>query len=114
MLTQKLYESGPSFAESFNFGPRENDTKNVEWIAEHFIKLWGSSLQYENAFNSSQPHEAHFLKLNSEKARTKLAWQPLCNVEEALQKICNWHQAYLNNENMNTFSLDEIKRNHLN
>jgi CDP-glucose 4,6-dehydratase len=109
MLCQKLYDEGASFSESFNFGPHESDAKNVEWIVEHLVSFWGESVQYEITSNASQFHEAHFLKLDCAKARAQLAWQPLWNIEEALQRICAWHKAHLNGEDMHTYSLNDIK-----
>ena len=108
-LCQKLYEEGSKFSESFNFGPQENDAKNVEWIARHLVKFWGEEVGFEIAENGSQLHEAHFLKLDTTKARVKLEWQSIWNIEEALQRICAWHRANLEGEDMRTFSLNDIK-----
>jgi len=109
MLCQKLYEEGPSFSESFNFGPNEKDAKNVEWIASHLAKAWGDGATYEVASNPSSLHEAHFLKLDCTKAHQKLGWQPKWDIHVALDKISAWHQAYLNSEDMAKYSLNDIK-----
>jgi CDP-glucose 4,6-dehydratase len=102
MLCQKLYEEGPSFSESFNFGPNEKDAKNVEWIANQLLKL-GARVQVMNlADNDSSLHEAHFLKLDCSKALKELSWQPKWNIQIALHKICAWHKAYLRGEDMLT------------
>ncbi len=113
MLTQKLYEEGLKFSGSFNFGPHENDARSVEWIAEHLVASWGEGAAFEIAENASQLHEAHFLKLDCEKARTQLFWQPLWAIEEALERICAWHRAYLNGEDMHIYSLNDIKTHQL-
>jgi CDP-glucose 4,6-dehydratase len=109
MLCQKLYEEGPNFSESFNFGPDEKDAKNVEWIAGHLVKTWGEGAAYEIASNASSLHEAHFLKLDCTKAHQKLGWQPKWNINIALDKICEWHKALTNGENMYLHSLNDIK-----
>ncbi len=113
MLCQKLYEKGSKFSESFNFGPHENDAKNVEWILGRLVQFWGEDVAFEIAVNTSQLHEAHFLKLDTTKARTQLAWEPLWNIEEALQRICAWHRAYLEGKDMHSYSLNEIKTHQL-
>jgi CDP-glucose 4,6-dehydratase len=64
MLCQKLYENGPSFSQSFNFGPNEKDAKNVEWIARDLVETWGEGASYEVSANDSSLHEANFLKLD--------------------------------------------------
>jgi len=109
MLCQKLYEEGPHFSESFNFGPDEKDAKNVEWIAGHLVKTWGEGAAYEIASNASSLHEAHFLKLDCTKAHTQLNWQPKWNINKALDKICEWHKAHINGEDMHGYSLNDIK-----
>ena len=109
MLCQKLYEEGPHFSESFNFGPDEKDTKNVEWIASQLVKAWGDGATYEVNSNASSLHEAHFLKLDCTKAHQKLGWQPKYDIRVALDKISAWHRAYLNGEDMAQYSLNDIK-----
>ena len=109
MLCQKLYEEGPSFSESFNFGPDEKDAKNVEWIATQLVKAWGDGASYEVNSNASSLHEAHFLKLDCTKANHKLGWQPKWDIRVALDKISAWHRAYLNDEDMAKYSLNDIK-----
>jgi CDP-glucose 4,6-dehydratase len=109
MLCQKLYEIGPQFAGSYNFGPDERDAKNVEWIAGHLVNTWGEGAAYEIASNASSLHEAHFLKLDCTKARTQLSWLPKWNINKALDEICAWHKAHINGEDMNEYSLNDIK-----
>ena len=109
MLCQKLYEEGPHFSESFNFGPDEKDAKIVEWIAGHLVKTWGDGAAYEIASNASSLHEAHFLKLDCTKAHTLLNWQPKWNIKKALDEICAWHKAHINGEDMYKYSLNDIK-----
>ena len=109
MLCQKLYENGPSFSQSFNFGPDEKDAKNVEWIAGELVKTWGEGASYEVSDNDSSLHEAHFLKLDCSKALKELSWQPKWNIQIALHKICAWHKSYLRGEDMLNYSLNDIK-----
>jgi len=109
LLAQKLYEEGPYYAEGWNFGPNENDTKTVEWITAKLVNQWGQNASYKIQSNSSNMHEAHTLKLDCSKAHNRLKWQPKWNVETTISKISNWQKAYLNNENMYAFCLNEIK-----
>ncbi len=109
MLCQNLYEEGPSFSESFNFGPDEKDAKNVEWIAGQLVKAWGDGAAYEVNSDTSFLYEAHFLKLDCTKAKHKLGWQTKWDIHVALDKIFAWHQAYLNGKDMHFYSLNDIK-----
>ena len=109
ILCQKLYENGPNFSQSFNFGADVKDAKNVEWIASHIVKAWSQGATYEVSSNASSLHEAHFLKLDSTKARKKLGWQVKWDIHVSLEKICEWHKAHLKGEDMHQYSLNDIK-----
>src|SRR5206468_1052182 len=39
VLAQKLFECGPAYGEGWNFGPRDNGSHNVRWVAETFLNL---------------------------------------------------------------------------
>lgn len=109
ILCQRLYEEGPVFSESFNFGPNEKDAKNVEWVANQVVKTWGEGMTYEVNHDNLSLHEAHFLKLNSSKALRALNWQAKWDIHTTLDKICAWHKAYLRGEDMHSYSLNDIK-----
>jgi CDP-glucose 4,6-dehydratase len=54
-------------------------------------------------------HEAHYLKLYRKKESIQLSWQPKWNINKALDEICSWHKAHINGEDMNEYSLNDIK-----
>jgi CDP-glucose 4,6-dehydratase len=89
LLAERLYTEGMAFAEGWNFGPNDDDAKPVEWIVQKFCELVPGSRGYEIDKNP-QPHEAHYLKLDISKARSRLGWQPRWNLETALEKIVEW------------------------
>jgi len=107
VLAQKLYQNPKEYAEGWNFGPNEQDVQPVEWILDNMISKWPNS-SWELDKNSS-PHEAGFLKLDISKAKSKLGWSPLWGLSDALEKIVNWNQAWLNKEDMQVVCLAEIK-----
>ena len=107
VLVQKLYQNPKEYAEGWNFGPNEQDVKPVDWILDKMIAKWPNS-SWELDISSS-PHEAGFLKLDISKAKSKLGWNPLWSLSYTLEKIVNWHQAWLNEEDMQTVCLEEIE-----
>jgi len=108
VLTQKLYQNPEKYAEGWNFGPNEQDVKSVDWILDKMILKWpGSSWELDK---SSSPHEAGFLKLDISKAKSKLGWNPLWSLSDTLEKIVNWHQAWLHKEDIQTICLEEIEK----
>jgi len=107
VLAQKLYKDQKEYAEGWNFGPNEQDVKPVDWILNKMIVSWpNSSWKLDE---SSNPHEAGFLKLDISKSKSKLDWNPVWELSHTLERIISWHKAWLNKENMQIVCLTEIK-----
>lgn len=106
MLAERLYTDGAACAEAWNFGPTDEDARSVQWIVERLAELrkgvnWQCS-------GTPQLHEAHYLKLDSSKARHQLGWQPRWRLQTALHKTLEWHEAWRKNEDMRPVTLAQI------
>ncbi len=108
VLAQQLYNQGKTFAEGWNFGPKDDDCQPVQWILDKMVHFWGDGAHYE-IDKSEQPHEANFLKLDCSKAASRLKWHPQWRLEQTLEQIIQWHRAWLQGEEMQTHCLREIK-----
>ena len=107
ILAEKLYKNQKEYAEGWNFGPNEQDVKPVDWILDRMIAKWpNASWQLDQ---NSNPHEAGFLKLDITKAESRLNWKPVWGLSYTLEKIVDWHQAWLNREDMQATCFAEIK-----
>jgi len=107
LLAEKLYTEGSAYAEAWNFGPNEEDAKSVGWIVKQLCtQIPDACWETENA---KQPHEASLLKLDSSKAKAKLGWAPRWNLETALSKTVEWHQAWRNQEDMAAVTSSQIQ-----
>lgn len=105
-LAEHLYISGPSFAEAWNFGPDDRDEWPVEQVVSTLCLKWGTGkyiIDYSN-----HPHEAATLKLDCAKAKNRLNWYPHWDLSTALDKVVEWYQAYLNQEDMAAVCLKQI------
>ncbi|QRG69332.1 CDP-glucose 4,6-dehydratase [Brevibacillus choshinensis] len=109
MLAQKMWEEGSAFAQSWNFGPEDGDAKPVEWLVEKLCASWGESPGCERDTDSTW-HEAHYLKLDCSLAKSLLGWKPLWSIEQALDRVVEWNQAYLRGADMRAVSLTQIER----
>lgn len=107
-LAQKLYEDGQAYAEGWNFGPNEDDAKPVQWIVENLVKNWDKGASWVLDGNE-HPHEAHYLKLDISKVKSRLDWHPQWDLEKALQQITTWHQAWLSKEGAQALCLNQIE-----
>jgi len=106
-LAEKLASCGVKYASAWNFGANPLDTPTVEQMAQDLSARFGKTDVYE-VDNSVQPHEHHFLALDSSKANHLLGWQPTWDVRTALDKIVDWVQAYRSGCDMMEFSLRQV------
>lgn len=107
MLASELFSGKIKFAEGWNFGPDDVDTKNVEWITDAICKLWGDGAFYEIDQNP-QPHEANYLKLDCSKAKAELGWYPKWNIQKALDSIVEWNKKRLLGHNVRKITIQQI------
>jgi CDP-glucose 4,6-dehydratase len=107
MLAQNLYEDGRSYADGWNFGPKDEDCKSVSWILDKMATKWGPGASWE-LDKTNNPHEARYLKLDCSKAAMQLNWYPKWNLENTLESIINWHQGYISGKNSQQQCLQEI------
>lgn len=106
-LAEKLYQDGAQYAEGWNFGPDDNDGRSVEWIVKSICAKWGSDASYEIE-NGFHPHEAHYLRLDCSKAKSKLNWYPRWDVNKAIDKAVEWTEVYLTNQDLRAVCLKQI------
>ncbi len=93
LLGQKLLEGRREMAESWNFGPEADDNETVAGVLARLSAYW-PGLEWHTT-GAPQPHEAHLLCLDSAKARSRLGWQPVWKLDEALAATAHWYRTYL-------------------
>ncbi|WP_047986119.1 CDP-glucose 4,6-dehydratase [Ornithinibacillus californiensis] len=106
-LAQRLYLDGSNYAESWNFGPQENDAKSVEHIVMSICDMWGNDVSYRIE-SSTTEHEATYLKLDWSKAKQRINWTPRWNLDKAIEKSIDWVKAYQSNKNMTSVCIEQI------
>ena len=106
VLAERLYTEGLQFAEAWNFGPGDEDARPVRWIIERLAESQ-QDVKWQ-CDETPQPHEAHYLKLDSSKAKSRLDWQARWRLQAALQKTMEWHQAWRNGDDMHALTLAQI------
>jgi CDP-glucose 4,6-dehydratase len=109
VLAQTLWNDAAGAAQAWNFGPRDDDARPVQWIVERMCSLWGDGAGWTHD-ESTQPHEARYLKLDISKARDGLGWVPRWSLAEALRSIVAWHRDWALGADMHHHCLSEIVR----
>jgi len=64
----------------------------VSWVVERFLEEWGSGSWTTPADAGRQPHEAHWLSLDSAKAREQLGWAPVWDARTAVRQTASWYR----------------------
>jgi CDP-glucose 4,6-dehydratase len=95
VLGGKLLEGRREFAEAWNFGPDERHAVSVEDVLRRMSRHW-PGLSYELA-SDEQLHEAGQLRLDSAKARQRLAFKPVWDLDQTLAMTAVWYRAFLKN-----------------
>lgn len=106
-LAEVLHVHGVQFAGGWNFGPLDESVRPVQWIVEQMCKIWGGAASWELQAGE-HPHEAHYLRLDSTKARQRLAWRPRWALDTSLQRVVQWHRAWLDGRDMREVCLEQI------
>jgi CDP-glucose 4,6-dehydratase len=109
MLAQMLCEHGPEFASGWNFGPRDDEARPVQWVAEELTQLWGYGATWAIAPEKKQFHESQSLRLDCSKAHAALGWRPLLTLEQTLAMIHDWYKSVLAGGDALTLTLSQIK-----
>jgi CDP-glucose 4,6-dehydratase len=89
VVAQALWSS-PEHAAGWNFGPADDDARSVGWIVERLAHLWPQQLRWV-LDDGPHPHEARYLKLDSSRARARLGWRPLVELDAALESTVDWY-----------------------
>lgn len=94
LLGQRLLEHGQSYAEGWNFGPADADSVPVGEVARRLVETLGrGTLELWEKPPEGALHEAHALKLDCSKARSRLGWRPRLDFEGTLRMTAEWYRA---------------------
>ena len=93
LLAEKMYQNPGQYCEAWNFGPEEESMRPVTEITDLMLQSWGKGtwqIQSEkNAF-----HETNILKLDINKAKARLGWNPVMSIEQAVTATVDWYKCY--------------------
>jgi CDP-glucose 4,6-dehydratase len=98
LLGQRLLEGQPDFAEAWNFGPDDAGNQPVEWVLNNLRQAWPDMRWHVGT--APQPHEAGLLHVVSTKARHRLGWLPVWNLEQSLSQTADWYRRHLESQDL--------------
>ena len=104
-LAARLWPDGAAYEGPWNFGPESRGATTVRSVVDAFIAAWGGG-EWRTAGAAgadaataadaaAQPrHEAHLLQLDITKARERLGWRPVWEVERAVAATARWYREF--------------------
>ena len=107
LLAEELWRAD-DVARAWNFGPNAEHARTVRWMLETQAALWGDGLDWEPD-SGPNPPEAERLSLDSTAAERRLGWRPGWGLEQALQKVVEWHQAVRGGADARRLTLGQIE-----
>jgi CDP-glucose 4,6-dehydratase len=90
-LTLINHQLTSSVTGEWNFGPDLIETHTVGDLVATFAKNWGVEGTNWNLESTDQPHEAGYLLLDSNKARSQLRWNDKLNFDQTLKWTSSWY-----------------------
>ncbi len=108
VLAQALW-TDPGQAGGWNFGPADEEAQPVGRLIERLAELWPERVEW-TLDPGPHPHEAHYLKLDSSRARARLDWRPLAPLDEALTATADWYREYESGADMRAVTLEQLRR----
>ena len=93
----------------WNIGPEDSSFQTVRTIADEACNYWGNGVGWEYD-GTPQPHEAHFLTLNPQKAISELGWRNVLQYPEALHWTLDWEKRVSNGESPYEVTQDQISK----
>ena len=91
LLAQTLWQR-PELADAYNFGPAPHEAATVREVVNLARDAFGAG-QVRFAEQSSGPHEASWLALETAKTRAILGVLPRWSLREAVARTMNWYRA---------------------
>jgi CDP-glucose 4,6-dehydratase len=99
-------------AGAWNFGPKAQENATVRDIVDQVIAAWGEGA-WEDVWadDTTRPHEARTLELDSTKANHRLHWRPYLSTRESVQNTVAWYHGYYTGSQFDgyDFTLQQIE-----
>ncbi len=108
LVAQRNYYSN-NYLGAWNFSTKNNCKNSVGAIIEYAINqnyLKKEDILFKKKFYS----ETYKLAIDSKKAKKLLGWEPKLNFIDTLEYTFEWYKKYFQNQNMEIFTLLQLKK----
>lgn len=110
LLAEELYQDSAKYSGAWNFGPHTEEVLTVEEVVKKiFSRVAVKNKGYVIEPHSTHLHEAHLLQLDITKVMTQLNWKPQLKLDQAIDRVTNWYEAWMDKKDMREYSLKQIQ-----
>ena len=116
LMVGALQTMDRNYEDNYNIGPIAEGGISVEKMLSIFERAWNDNdiskskpFKYEIQPDNSKMVEANVLSLNTDKITDKLSLKPVWNIEDAVKMTAKWYAAYLQGEDMYSYSVNQWK-----
>lgn len=99
ILAKGLYGRNKNYQGAWNFGPNSNNFKNVKSLVETGFKILDKG-SYKIINPDEKLVETNILKLNIDKVKQELNWNPTYDFTKTLELTFEWYKKYYNGDNI--------------
>ena len=93
--------------QNWNFGPNKRSFVKVIDILRIIKKKYKIKVKFKKDRNY---FETNILKLNNNKAKKNLKWQPNWNLQKSIDSVMGWNDEFKKNKNAKKISEDQINK----
>jgi CDP-glucose 4,6-dehydratase len=95
LAARMLSQDDVELCSGWNFGPSNQGTARVSDLVDGFCSAWDGGT-WQCTGDPNQPHEAKVLRLSIEKARMRLGWRPVWDLEQTIDRTVRWYRQFHN------------------
>lgn len=87
MIQERKYD------EAWNFGPKKENVVTVKELLDKTISDYGEG-EWKDVSDKEKLHEATLLSLDITKAKSKLGWNPVLDINQTIKFTIDWYKRY--------------------
>jgi len=106
MLGARLYEGDNESAGAWNFAPNMANMITVKELTEKAIEISGKGGY--SIHEEDKKHETEILKLDATKAKEKLGYKPILEIDETLKWTFEWYKKYYEDKEVEELTNKQI------
>jgi CDP-glucose 4,6-dehydratase len=106
LLASRLASNESLHGEPFNFGPDTTADHSVLELVKEFSRHW-AGVSWETGSEANPVAEAGLLKLNCDKALSRLRWRPTLSFRETAAMTADWYRDYYTKKTKDIFTVTQ-------